>query len=85
MKANKRDWLHFITGAVAAVIVSAAVVDAANVTPVPEPIRKCCCCCCCKVNTDEVVYTLEVEANHKPSLSANPLLTQLYYHDERPT
>mgnify|MGYP002632317498 FL=1 len=62
MKANKRDWLHFITGAVAAVIVSAAVHDAANVTPVPEPIRKCCCCCCCKVNTDEVIYTLEVEA-----------------------
>ena len=59
MKANKRDWLHFIIGAVAAVIVSAAVVDAANVTPVPEPIRKCCCCC--KVNTDEVIYTLEVE------------------------
>jgi len=47
---------------VAAVIVSAAVVDAANITPVPEPIRKCCCCCCCKVNTDEVIYTLEVEA-----------------------
>ena len=62
MKANKRDWLHFITGAVAAVIVFAAALDAANVTPVPEPIRKCCCCCCCKVNTDEVIYTLEVEA-----------------------
>ena len=61
MKANKRDWLHLITGAVAAVIVSAAALDAANVTPVPEPIRKCCCCCC-KVNTDEVIYTLEVEA-----------------------
>jgi len=62
MKTNKKDWLHFITGAVAAVIVSVAVVDAANVTPVPEPISKCCCCCCCKVNTDEVIYTLEVEA-----------------------
>ena len=61
MKTNKRDWLHFITGAVAAVIVSAAALDAANVTPVPEPTRKCCCCCCCKVNTDEVIYTLEVE------------------------
>ena len=59
MKANKRDWLHFITGAVAAVIVSAAALDAANVTPVPEPIRKCCCC---KVNTDEVIDALEVEA-----------------------
>ena len=58
--STKKDWLHFITGAVAAVIVFAAALDAANVTPVPEPIRKCCCCC--KVNTDEVIYTLEVEA-----------------------
>ena len=59
MKANKRDWLHFITGAAVAVIMIAAALDAANVTPVPEPIRKCCCC---KVNTDEVIDALEVEA-----------------------
>ncbi len=38
MKTNKKDWLHFITGAVTAVIVSVSVVDAVNVTPVSDDL-----------------------------------------------
>lgn len=64
MKTNKRDWLHYITGVVAAVIVSAATVDAANITPVPQP-KSCCCCCCCQ-NKDEVIYTSD-DAQQEPS------------------
>jgi len=67
MKTTKKDWLHFITGAVAALIVSAAVVNAA-----PQPIsemettpRNCCCCCCCQ-NKDEVIYTSD-DAQQEPS------------------
>lgn len=64
MKTNKRDWLHYITGVVTAVIVLAATVDAANITPVPQP-KSCCCCCCCQ-NKDEVIYTFD-DAQQEPS------------------
>jgi len=68
MKTTKKDWLHFITVAVAATIVSSTMVDAA-----PQPIskmettpRNCCCCCCCCQNKDEVIYTSD-DAQQEPS------------------
>ena len=45
MKTTKRDWLHFITGAVAAVIVAAAVVDATS-EPISEMETTHCNCSC---------------------------------------
>jgi len=63
MKTTKRDWLHFITGAVAAVIVSAAVVDATS-QPISEmETTHCnCYCSCSRPNLDdEVIYTMDVK------------------------
>ena len=67
MKATKRDWLHFITGAVAAVIVAAAVVDATS-QPISEmETTYCNCCCCCCQNKDEVIYTMDVK-DERPNI-----------------
>ena len=65
METTKKDWLHFITGAVVAVIVSAAIVDAGSISLPPSDMlieQRSCCCCCCKLNVDdEIIYTLEVQ------------------------
>ena len=68
MKTTKKDRLHFITGAVATLIVSAAIVDAASqpISEMETTPRNCCCCCCCCQNKDEVIYTSD-DAQQEPS------------------
>jgi hypothetical protein len=48
MKTTKRDWLHFIAGAVTAMIVSAAILDAVSISlPSSDMLvetRSCYCC-----------------------------------------
>ena len=63
--STKKDWLHFITGAVFAAILSTAVADVESLsTPGSDMLfkTKSCCCYCCKQNVDdEIIYTLEVQ------------------------
>jgi CDP-diglyceride synthetase len=57
--SNKKDWLHFITGAVAAVIISAAV---AGVVKSSVNKHYCSCDCSSKFNLDdEIIYTMDVK------------------------
>ena len=61
--SNKKDWLHFITGAVAAVIISAAVAGVVK-SSVNEQVFSCDCSCDCssKFNLDdEIIYTMDVK------------------------
>jgi hypothetical protein len=63
METTKKDWLHFITGAVAALIVSAAVLDAVKSSANEQVFSyDCSCDCSSKFNLDdEIIYTMEVE------------------------
>ena len=65
MKTTKKDWLHFITGAVAALIVSAAVVQDVSIS---ETTHCNCYCSCSRPNIDdEVIYTMDVK-DERPNI-----------------
>ena len=73
MKTTKKDWLNFITGAIAAAIVSVAVVKSS----VDE--HYCSCDCSSKFNLDdEIIYTMDVK-DERPNIPvgeppANPVI-----------